>query len=134
MLLKEGQQINYPENIDDLSLYQDEKIIQLICSNLLHNAIKYSPEGTVIDLHIKQDDKFTTLTIKDEGMGIPEKDQKHIFERYFRAENVMNTQGTGIGLNIAKTHLENLGGTISFESIENKGTTFIITLPNIVAQ
>jgi len=130
MLLKEGQHINYPENIDDISLFQDEKIIQLICSNLLHNAIKYSPEGAVIDLHIKQDNKFTTLIVKDEGFGIPEKDQKSIFERYFRAENVVNTQGTGIGLNIAKNHLENLGGSICFESKEHVGTTFTITLPN----
>ncbi|GAA4884393.1 hypothetical protein GCM10023311_03490 [Flaviramulus aquimarinus] len=130
MLLKENQHINYPENIDDLSLYQDEKIIQLIFSNLLHNAIKYSPEGAVIDLHIKQDRKFTSLTIKDNGIGIPEKDQKNIFKRYFRAENVINTQGTGIGLNIAKNHLENLGGSIQFKSKENIGTTFIITIPN----
>ena len=131
MLLKEGQQINYPENIDDLSLYQDEKIIQLIFSNLLHNAIKYSPEGSAIDLQVKQGKKFTTLKVKDNGFGIPEKDQKSIFERYFRAENVMNTQGTGIGLNIAKTHLENLGGSISFKSKENKGSTFTIKFPNV---
>lgn len=134
MLLKEGQQINYPENIDDLSLYQDEKSIQLIFSNLLHNAIKYSSEGSVIDLHIKQDNALTTLTIKDKGIGIPKKDQKNIFDRYFRAENVINIQGTGIGLNIAKSHLENLGGTIRFESKENIGTTFIITFPNTAQQ
>jgi PAS domain S-box-containing protein len=132
MLLKDGQQIKYPENIDDLSLYQDEKIIQLIFFNLLHNAIKYSTEGSVIDLQIKQDKTLTTLTIKDEGIGIPEKDQKSIFERYYRAENVINTQGTGIGLNIAKNHLENLGGSIYFESKEHVGTIFTITFPNIV--
>ncbi|WP_370569637.1 PAS domain S-box protein [Flaviramulus sp. BrNp1-15] len=132
MLLKEGQQINYPENIDEISLYQDEKIIQLIFSNLIHNAIKYSPEGSAIDLHVKHDANFTTLTIKDNGIGIPEKDQKSIFERYFRAENVLNTQGTGIGLNIAKNHLENLGGTISFQSKEHEGTTFVISFPNVV--
>ncbi|GAA4810237.1 PAS domain S-box protein [Litoribaculum gwangyangense] len=130
MLLKEGQQIKYPENIDDLSVCQDEKIIQLILSNLLYNAIKYSPEGSIIDLQIKQDDSNTTVTIKDQGIGIPEKDQKHIFERYFRAENVINTQGTGIGLNIVKSHLENLSGSIYFESKEHKGTSFVIKFPN----
>ena len=130
MLLKEGQQIKYPENIDDLSLYQDEKIIQLIFSNLLHNAIKYSSEGTVVDLHFEQDNDTTILTIKDEGIGIPEKDQKNIFERYFRAQNVINTQGTGIGLNIAKNHLVNIGGSIFFESKEHVGTTFTVTIPN----
>lgn len=134
MLLKEGQKINYPENIDEISLYQDEKIIQLIFSNLLHNAIKYSPEKTTIDLHIEQDNTHTTLIVKDRGIGIPKKDQKSIFERYFRAGNVIHTQGTGIGLNIAKNHLENLGGTIGFESEEHKGSTFIIKFPNIAKQ
>lgn len=132
MLLKEGQKIKYPDNIDDLSMLQDEKIMQLVLSNLLHNAIKYSPENTVIDLHIIQNDVFTVFTIKDEGIGIPKSDQKSIFERYFRAENVLNTQGTGIGLNIAKNHIENLGGNISFESKEKVGTTFMITIPNTV--
>ncbi|WP_242084625.1 PAS domain-containing sensor histidine kinase [Aestuariivivens sediminis] len=131
MLLKERQQIKYPENIDDLSLYQDEKIIQVILSNLLYNAINYSPEGSTIELHIEQNEITTTVTVKDNGMGIPEKDQKHIFERYFRAHNVENIQGTGIGLNIVKSHLENLGGTIFFESVEHQGTTFVISFPNI---
>lgn len=130
MLLKDGQKIMYPENIDDLSVYQDEKIIQLIFTNLLHNAIKYSPEGSIIDMHLKQDEKMTTATITDQGVGIPKKDQKNIFERYFRAQNVINTQGTGIGLNIVKNHTENIGGTISFISEEGKGATFTITFPN----
>lgn len=134
MLLKEGQLIKYPENIDEISLYQDEKIIHLIFSNLIHNAIKYSSERTVIHLRLEQGDDFTTFIVKDEGIGIPEKDQKNIFERYFRAKNVINTQGTGVGLNIAKNHLENLGGSMSFKSIENKGTTFTVTIPNIFKQ
>ncbi|MCR8667565.1 PAS domain S-box protein [Aestuariibaculum sp. M13] len=130
MHLKEGQQIKYPENIDDLSIYQDEKIIQLILSNLLYNAIKYSHESTSIELIVKQNNNTTTIKVIDQGIGIPEKDQKHIFERYFRAENVLNTQGTGIGLNIVKNHLENLGGSICFETKEHIGSTFIITFPN----
>ena len=69
--------------------------------------------------------------IKDEGIGIPYEDQKHIFERYFRAENALTNEGTGIGLNIVKGHLESLGGAIEFKSIKNEGTTFIVTLPLI---
>jgi PAS domain S-box-containing protein len=130
ILLKDGQKINYPENIDDISLTQDEKIMELALSNLVHNAIKYSSEETVIDIRIFQDDDITTLEVSDNGIGIPEKDQKNIFNRYFRAENALLTQGTGIGLNIVKTHLENLGGTISFTSEEHKGTTFNITITN----
>ena len=130
LLLKQGQKINYPDNIDDISLYQDEKIVELTLSNLIHNAIKYSPEDTVIDIDVSQNHENTTFHITDEGFGIPEKDQKNIFNRYFRAENALLTQGTGIGLNIVKTHLENLGGNIKFVSTENKGTKFTVTLPN----
>lgn len=134
MLLKEGQEIKYPENIDDYSMFQDEKIVELTLSNLVHNAIKYSSENTLVDIQIHQDNKNTTFKVKDNGIGIPVSDQKNIFNRYFRAENALLTQGTGIGLNIVKSHLENLGGTISFKSEENKGSEFIITLPNIVKQ
>ena len=130
MLLKEGQKINYPEDIDDMSLIQDEKTLELALSNLVHNAIKYSPENTTIQLKVKQDPINTTFIIIDNGIGIPENDQKNIFNRYFRAENALLNQGTGIGLNIVKTHLENLGGTIGFESEENIGSTFTITIPN----
>ncbi len=130
MLLKDGQQIKYPDNIDDFSLHQDEKIMELALSNVVHNAIKYSPENTIIDITITQNDTLTTFKIKDHGIGIPEREQKNIFNRYFRAENALLTQGTGIGLNIVKNHLENLKGSISFKSIENEGTTFTITIPN----
>jgi len=132
MLLKEGQKINYPENIDEISIYQDQKFVALILSNLIHNAIKYSPECSIIDVVINQNDESVICNIIDRGMGIPKKDQKNIFNRYFRAENALSIQGTGIGLNIVKGHLENLGGTICFESEEKKGSTFTITIPNKV--
>ncbi len=130
MLLKEGQKINYPEQIDEMSLMQDEKIVELTLSNLVHNAIKYSSENTVVDIKITQDDQMTTIKVIDDGIGIPKADQKNIFNRYFRAENALLNQGTGIGLNIVQTHIENLGGTIRFKSEEKKGTIFTITIPN----
>lgn len=129
MLLKSGQKINIPGNIDEFILYQEEKILELALSNLLLNAIKYSPENSEIDIRVTQRKGKIFFKVIDEGIGIPAKDQKHIFDRYFRAENVLNYQGTGIGLNIAKVHIENLGGNISFKSEENKGSTFIIELP-----
>ncbi len=127
--LKSGQNIEYTRNLESIVLHQDEKILELVLSNLLSNAIKYSPEETLIKFEIAVNDKTIRFTVTDQGMGIPEKDQKHIFERYFRAENALLNQGTGIGLNIAKVHLENLGGTISFSSKENAGTRFIVELP-----
>lgn len=129
MLLKTGQNILYPDNIDDVIIDFDEKILELILSNLIHNAIKYSSEHSAIDIQVEHNKKMVTLKIIDQGMGIPKEEQKYIFNRYFRAENALLTQGTGIGLNIVKGHLENLGGSIEFTSEENKGTTFNIQLP-----
>lgn len=127
--LKDGQEIIYPKDIEDVQLFMDEKILELILSNLLGNAIKYSPENTLITFRVDFEGELIVFEVKDQGRGIPEKDQKHIFERYFRAENALLDEGTGIGLNIARTHLENLGGSIEFESKENVGTKFTIKVP-----
>ena len=129
MLLKSGQHINYPQNVDGISIRQDQKIVTLVLTNLLSNAVKYSPEDTTIDLRVVLGEDKIVFHVADEGIGIPEKDQKHIFERYFRAENTLLNQGTGIGLNIIKGHLENLDGSIRFKSRENSGSTFTVELP-----
>ncbi|MDE3740844.1 sensor histidine kinase [Maribacter polysaccharolyticus] len=129
MLLKMGQRIDYPHNINDLVIYQDEKIVTLILTNLLYNAVKYSPEDSEIAITINVLDDMLHLNIEDQGIGIPEKDQKHIFERYFRAENALLNQGTGIGLNIIREHINNLGGKVYFKSIEHIGTKFTVELP-----
>lgn len=129
MLLKSGQHINVLQNTSDYVLCQDEKILELALNNIIYNAIKYSPKNTEIDLEISKNKNIIIFKITDKGVGIPENDQKFIFNRYFRAENVLNIQGTGIGLNIVKAHLKNLGGTIDFKSIENKGSEFFVELP-----
>ncbi|WP_426431103.1 PAS domain S-box protein [Winogradskyella sp. HB-48] len=130
MLLKEGQRINYPSDIDGISMYQDERIIEIILSNVLQNAVKYSGENSSIDVRIHQNENDTIFEVEDYGIGIPKKEMDNIFTRYYRAENVLNLQGTGIGLNIVKTHIENLGGSIKIESIENKGTLVTLKIPN----
>jgi hypothetical protein len=127
--LKSGQELIYPQEVEDMMLYQDEKVLELILSNLIGNSIKYSPEDTLIKFEVTTIENTIIFIVEDQGIGIPENDQKHIFERYFRAENAVLNQGTGIGLNIAKTHLENLGGSIEFSSVENQGTKFIVKIP-----
>ncbi|WP_405207995.1 PAS domain S-box protein [Aquimarina sp. LLG6339-5] len=129
MLLKDGQRIKYPQDIDDFTLEFDEKILELVLTNLIRNAIKYSGENTTIDLQAIFENNLLTFHIIDQGIGIPEKEQKFIFNRYFRAENALLDQGTGIGLNIVKSHLENLGGSITFISKENQGSTFTVNIP-----
>lgn len=127
--LKNGQDIIYQKDLEDCVMKQDKSVLELVLTNLLGNAIKYSGEDKLIHFNVKKDQKKIYFEVKDQGIGIPKKDQKHIFERYFRAENAILNQGTGIGLNIAKVHLENLGGKIHFTSEENKGSVFSVEIP-----
>uniref|UniRef100_UPI00406BA17E PAS domain-containing sensor histidine kinase n=1 Tax=Aquimarina besae TaxID=3342247 RepID=UPI00406BA17E len=129
MLLKDGQRIKYPQDIDEYIIDFDEKILELVLTNLIRNAVKYSGEHTEIDLQVIFENDLLIFHVIDQGIGIPEKEQQFIFNRYFRAENALLDQGTGIGLNIVKSHLENLGGSITFTSKENQGSTFTVKIP-----
>lgn len=125
---KDGQSLNYVPCATCPTLYQDKKILYIILTNLIFNAIKYSQENTPIDILVTRD-KNISITITDKGIGIPFEDQKHIFNRFYRATNTTHLQGTGIGLNIVKSNIEALGGSISFNSIEKMGTQFTINFP-----
>jgi PAS domain S-box-containing protein len=130
LILKKNQQINYISHNSNKEVINDYRIISIIITNLLYNAIKYSHVESIIEIDSKIKQNKLIVSIKDYGMGIPKEDQKHIFERFFRAKNAMDIQGTGIGLNIIKGHIDGLGGSISFKSKENVGTEFTFELPN----
>ena len=108
-----------------------EQFLKNIFLNLLSNAIKYSDEGQPIDCLIEASDLEIRITITDYGIGIPEEEQKHLFSRFFRAHNVENIQGTGLGLNIVKRYVEIMQGNINFESKLSKGSTFTVSIPII---
>ena len=95
--------------------------------NLLSNAIKYSHDK--ITFEVAHTPQTLRITIRDYGIGIPEEEQQHLFTRFFRAHNVENIQGTGLGLNIVKRYLDLLKGQISFESKQGEGSSFYITIP-----
>jgi signal transduction histidine kinase len=99
-----------------------------VVTNLLSNAIKFSSEGSIIEVNSSVTNHRFVLKVKDNGMGISSEDQEHLFERFFRGANVTNIQGTGLGLHIVGKYIEILDGKIEFESVLEKGTTFIITL------
>ena len=128
MSKRKQQKIHYhyhgPEEV-----YQDKKILRNVLLNLLSNAIKYSPEGKSIYVSSKIKDEKAIITVKDEGIGIPLDAQRHLFDKFFRARNAVNIQGTGLGLNIVKRYVELLDGTISFNSQENAGTSFLVEIP-----
>ena len=128
-ILKEDQKIEHHFNADEVLIQTDERILKNILFNLLSNAIKYSPKDSTISCKAIFEHKALKIEIIDEGIGIPENEQKHLFDRFFRASNVENIQGTGLGLNIVKRYVNLLNGDITFESKEGKGTIFHVTVP-----
>ncbi len=128
-LLKKEQRIDEQYHNVDHNIVLDQKILKNIFINLLSNAIKYSGAGSTITLQVKLEQQLLKVRISDEGIGIPQSEQKHLFSRFFRAENAVNIQGTGLGLNIVKRYLDLLDGDIGFESEEGAGTTFFFEVP-----
>ena len=128
-ILKKGQQIKHHHEGSTATVYLDPKMLKNILINLLSNAIKYSSENTVITCNTSFDGQQLKIAITDQGKGIPIEDQPHLFDRFFRARNVENIQGTGLGLNIVKRYLDLMKGKIHFESELGKGTTFRVSIP-----
>lgn len=128
-LLKKGQQLICDHDFGDIDMKSDKNILRNILYNLISNAVKYSDEGKKITCRIRLEEKIFRIQITDEGVGIPPEDQKHIGSRFFRASNVVNVPGTGLGLNIVLSYLHTLKGNLEFESQQGVGTTFTITLP-----
>jgi two-component system, LuxR family, sensor kinase FixL len=123
-LLKPGQQFVHSSLNTEQSVFLDVHLLKNVLFNLISNAIKYSDENKNIYCNVAIENKQLVISIKDEGIGIPDKDQEHLFSRFFRATNVTNIQGTGLGLNIVMKYLELLNGKIDFRSEEGKGSTF----------
>lgn len=109
----------------------DQKKIRIIFQNLITNAVKYTPEKGSVTVTVKKIGDNLNLAVADTGYGIPENVQSKIFSKLFRADNIKEREpsGTGLGLYTVKSVVEQLGGTITFTSVENKGTTFSIVMP-----
>jgi PAS domain S-box-containing protein len=127
-LVKDGQTITYRHSGEETTRL-DPKFLKNILFNLISNAIKFSGEKKQIRLTSLNEKGLMKITVKDEGIGISKDDQEHLFERFFRGRNASYIQGTGLGLNIVAKYVEVLNGHIEFKSEENKGTSFMITLP-----
>ena len=130
-LTKSGQEIIYNHEGTERNVMQDRQMLAHLLSNLVSNAIKYSPENKRITLTTSVANGVLQITVSDEGMGIPLEDQQHLFERFFRASNAFTVQGTGLGLNIVRKYLDLMGGTIHFTSEPGKGSVFTAQLPQL---
>jgi len=109
----------------------DPSQVSMAISNLIENAINYSPEGTRVAIALKVNDGLAEVSVTDQGIGIPEKDLERIFERFYRVDPARSraTGGTGLGLSIVKHVATNHGGDVSVWSVENAGSTFTIRFP-----
>ncbi len=119
----------FSDDVQVEEILGDEHLLQHILVNLLSNAIKYSPEGGEIRLELKQEADAAVMQISDQGIGIPEADQAHLFEPFQRASNTGSIKGTGLGLAIVKESVEAHGGSIRCDSEVGRGTRFCIHLP-----
>jgi PAS domain S-box-containing protein len=127
--LKDGQSVTTacPPDLDEV--WTDTRTLRNILYNLISNASKYSDAGKQIHVSAESKDGRVFFYVADEGIGIPADDQKHLFDRFFRASNAGNIQGTGLGLHIVRRYVELISGEVSFTSTYGKGSIFYFSIP-----
>ena len=121
-----------PEESAPMPIFADKERIEQVITNIIGNAIKYTPDGGKISVAVFENDAAEyVISVSDTGVGIPKEDLEHIFERFYRVDKSRSTDagGTGLGLSIAKDIIDAHGGTITMDSEYGKGTTVTITLP-----
>lgn len=124
-----GQALNVSHTLPDTDFVVDRKLLRNILVNLLSNAIKYSPERSVIDVYCSYGPGELEISVRDQGIGIAEEEQRHLFERFFRAGNASGIQGTGLGLHIVGRYVSLMGGRVTLTSKLNEGTTITVYIP-----
>lgn len=129
LISKQDQHIIYEHQGVSAQVYLDINLLKNSIINLISNAVKYSGENTMIQFNSILKDDELIIEIKDNGIGIPETDLHNLFEPFFRAHNTGSIPGTGLGLNIVKRYASLMNGTVSCESAQNIGTTFLLKFP-----
>ena len=129
LIAKQNQNIVYQHTGTTSMVKLDQTLLRNCIINLIGNAIKYSGENTFIEFNSEITPDKLIVVIKDNGIGIPDTDQKHLFEAFFRAHNTGNIPGTGLGLNIVTRYASLMEGKIEFKSKVNQGTSFTISFP-----
>lgn len=126
-----GKQIDLEVALDDLTIAADEDLLSQVWTNLVYNAIKFTPEGGKITVSLCRHGDQAQFKIADTGVGIPEADQERVFERFYKVDKSRrrSTEGSGLGLAIVKKIVEIHGGSVAVESREGSGATFTVRLP-----
>jgi len=129
-LVNQGRnEIIWKNDVIESNIYSDESLISHIVTNLISNAAKYSPNGKPVHVSLVETSDSFIFKVKDEGIGIPEKDQKHLFTAFHRSANTGAIEGTGLGLSIVKQCVDTLNGEITVKSVENEGSLFKVIFP-----
>lgn len=121
-------QINLKDEVKNF--YNDEKLLRLVIMNLVSNAVKYSEDGTDVKISAEIIENNLKITVEDKGIGIPEQEQANIFNLFYRAGNVKNIAGTGLGMAVVVESVKLLEGKIELWSKEGIGTKFFVFIPN----
>lgn len=129
-IIKTNQSIQPDCNIDRC-FNTDKKLLRNVLINLLSNAIKFSPDNSSIVLKAAVKNSTLIITVKDNGIGISDEDQQHLFSSFFRGKNATTIQGTGLGLHIVKRYVELIQGSIELQSKLQSGTTVTVSLPDL---
>jgi len=129
VVLKPGQKFNFKYEGEE-KINADKKLLRNILINLISNAAKFSQEDSPITISAKSDGEKNAITVSDKGIGISKQDQEHLFTMFYRASNVTNIQGTGLGLHIVKRYLDLINGNVNLQSTLGKGTSITITFPS----
>lgn len=128
-LRKQGQIVSYHHSGNQEKIKMDQHLLWSILTNLINNALKYSRQNDKIEVTTTIEDGLLTISVMDNGIGIPAEEHPHVFERFYRAPNALNYEGTGLGLHIVRKNVRLLKGSISFTSEIEKGTEFRVILP-----
>jgi len=126
-----GRSVALSSELADLSVPGDPERLRDVVTNLVINAVRYNREGGHVAIRLREESREAELSVADTGVGIPESDRPHIFDRFYRVDKARSREqgGTGLGLAITKWIVEAHRGTISFSSREGEGTTFTVRLP-----
>jgi two-component system OmpR family sensor kinase len=133
-LTPDAQILEPLESAQQLIVYGDASLLNQLFCNLLSNAVKYSPDGARIEVGAVRQQTQVVVSIKDQGIGVPEGEQQRVFERYYRGSNTSGIGGSGVGLSLVKSIADLHKGSISLQSIEGQGSCFILQLPATVQE
>ena len=125
----EQRRLNLNVELDEVAITGDEELLSQVWLNLIDNAVKFTPEGGCVDIRLQKGESNVLFSIRDDGYGISEEMQRHIFEKFYQGDDSHAVPGNGLGLSIARRIVTLHGGEIRCQSEEGAGTEFIVSLP-----